>query len=404
MGEAQGGRSRARVLGRRDFLGAVALGSLPLATSTIRAAEPPGRPPRAGGDDPFAFPGLITREREPLNLEFPFPTLDGPITPADRFFVRGHFPIPKIDPEAWRLKVDGEVDRELELSLDDLKGLAQETVAATIECAGNGRASLVPKARGLLWEQGAVGNAEWSGVPLAAILAKAGVKAGAVEVILEGADRGEVADPQSPGPIAFERSIPLEKALRPEVLLAHRMNGEDLTPEHGSPVRAIVPGWYGMASIKWLGRISVTKTPFRGFWQTHEYAYFGREGGRPSLVPVGEMQVKSSIARPALREVVPPGATYKVTGAAWAGEAQVAKVELSTDGGATWREAKLLGESVPFSWRLWEAEWQAPDRPGRHRLMSRATDTRGHTQPTSHDRDRRNYMINYTVPVEVEVG
>lgn len=398
MGETPGAEGRREMLDRRSFLGGVATASLPLAPA----------PARDGGEDaghPRPFPGLIIREQEPLNLESPFPSFGEPLTPTNRFFVRGHFPIPRIDPAAWRLRIEGEVRRALELTYDDLKGLPAKTIAATIECAGNGRAYLIPKAKGLLWGLGAVGNAEWTGVPLSTVLDEAGLKDEAVEVILEGADRGEVAEePKSPGAIAFERSLPLDKARKPEVLLAYRMNGEDLEPEHGAPVRVIVPGWYGMASVKWLARITVTPTPFRGYWQTIEYAYFGRERGHPTLLPVTVMEVKSAIAQPALHEVIPPGAPYRISGAAWAGESQVAKVEVSADDGATWREATLLGEPIPFSWRLWECEWQAPHKPGRYRLMSRATDDRGRAQPMAHDRDRRAYMISHSVPIEVEVG
>jgi len=181
------------------------------------------------------------------------------------------------------------------------------------------------------------------------------------------------------------------------------MNGKDLTREHGFPVRAVVGGWYGMAAVKWLTRITVTSAPFEGFWQSLEYAHFKREGGRPTLTPVTEIQVKSSIARPALSEGVPAGKPYRVFGAAWAGESEVAKVEVSTDEGKTWAVARLLGEAVPFVWRLWEFAWAVPKEPGRYALMVRATDGRGRTQPLKHDRDRRNYMINFIAPVEVEV-
>ena len=183
-----------------------------------------------------------------------------------------------------------------------------------------------------------MGNAEWTGVPLATVLELVGVKDSAVEVVLEGADHGEVTEePKSPGDIHFERSLPIAKARRPEVLLAYQMNGDDLTPEHGFPVRAVVPGWFGMASVKWLSKLTLAVTPFCGFWQSLEYSYFERRDGRPTLVPVTEMFVKASIARPMLQEVVPAGKDYRVFGAAWAGEQEVAAVEVSTDDGSTWK-------------------------------------------------------------------
>jgi DMSO/TMAO reductase YedYZ molybdopterin-dependent catalytic subunit len=391
-------------LGRRQFLSGVAASVVPLLAgphlSRGNAAEPTVAAQKA-----VVSPGLIIREREPLNLEFPFAALKDRITPNDRFFVRSHFAIPKVDARSWRLNVDGFVERALELSYDELRTLPTKTVTATLECAGNSRAMLVPKAHGLLWQLGAVGNAKWTGVPLASVLEKAGVREGAVEVILEGADKGAVnAEPKSPGVVSFARSLPLEKAQRPGVLLAFQMNGKDLPVEHGFPLRVVVPGWYGMASVKWLSRITVSDKPFDGFWQTFHYSYWDRSSGRPMLKPVTELQVKAEIARPAYHEHVAAGKPYRVFGAAWAGDTEVAKVDVSTDGGKSWQPAKLLDDAVPFTWRFWEFEWQVPKQAGRHALMAKATDKHGHTQPAKHDPDRRAYMINFTAPVEVIVG
>jgi len=348
--------------------------------------------------------GLIIREKEPANLEFPFPYLGSPITPTNEFFVRTHFPIPAISVKDWTLTIDGEVERELTLTYDDLLKLPATTIPVLLECAGNGRAQLVPKAKGLLWDTGAVGTAEWTGVPLSIVLEKAGVKKGAVDVILQGADKGEITDePRAPGTIHFERSLPLAKAMKPEVFLAYKMNGKDLTPDHGFPVRAIVGGWYGMSSVKWLTHVTVTADPFEGFWQSLEYAYWRRERGRPTLTPVTEVQVKAQIARPALSELIPAGKPYRVFGAAWAGESEVVKVEVSTDGGKSWGESKLLGNVGPFAWRLWEHEWAVPKAPGQYKLLARATDAKGRTQPEKHDTDRRTYMINFVFEVEAEV-
>ena len=359
--------------------------------------------PRGTAHAEAPFPSLILREKEPLNLEFQFPTLQARVTPVNQFFVRNHFPIPKIDEKSWRLKINGAVNKEIELSYDDLRRLPSKTLAATIECSGNGRAFLVPKSKGIFWELGAVGNAEWTGVPLATVLELVGVKDSAVEVVLEGADHGEVTEePKSPGDIHFERSLPIAKARRPEVLLAYQMNGDDLTPEHGFPVRAVVPGWFGMASVKWLSKLSLAVTPFCGFWQSLEYSYFERRDGRPTLVPVTEMFVKASIARPMLQEVVPAGKDYRVFGAAWTGEQEVAAVEVSTDGGSIWKRAKLLGDVIPYAWQLWEYCWRPP-APGEYRIACRAIDGKGKTQPATRDQDRRDYLINHVVTIEVDV-
>ena len=350
------------------------------------------------------FPGLITREKEPMNLEFPFPTLASRITPTNQFYVRSHFPIPKLEAASWQLTIEGEVNKPFTISYAELRALPAKTVMATLECAGNGRAGLVPKAKGLLWEEGGVGNAEWKGVPLSTLLDRAGVKADAVEIILEGADQGEITEePKSPGTIKFARSLPLTKARQADVLIAYQMNGKDLTAPHGFPVRAIIPGWYGMASVKWLTKLTLINRPYDGYWQTMEYAYWQRKNGLPTLTPVRETQVKAQIARPALNEIIPAGKAYRLFGAAWTGESSLTKVEVSTDGGKTYQAANLLDKAVPYAWQLWEYNWPVPTQAGRHTLLVKATDAKGNTQPTTHDPDRRTYMINKLSPLEVDV-
>jgi DMSO/TMAO reductase YedYZ molybdopterin-dependent catalytic subunit len=376
---------------------------MPDTTETSRFSKHALTEQRAASESTAAssFPGLITRETEPQNLEFPFPSLAGRLTPTSQFYIRSHFPIPALSAESWRLVINGAVETELTLTYNELCQLPATTVSATLECAGNGRARLAPKPKGLLWEQGAVGNAEWTGVPLAMLLARAGVKAEAVEVIFEGADQGEVnEEPKSPGAIHFARSLPLAKAQQAEVLVVYAMNGQPLPPEHGFPVRLVVPGWYGMASIKWLTTITVATAPFEGYWQTIEYAYWQRVQGHPTMVPVAEMQVKAEIARPMLYEAVAAGVPYRAHGAAWTGESAIASVEVSTDGGSSWQVATLLGEDLPFTWRLWEYQW-TPAAAGRYKLLARATDEQGQTQPLTHSPDRRTYMINRIASVEV---
>src|SRR5262245_29184685 len=391
-------------VGRRSFLQGAAL-AVPLAyagagVGAAGAAQP--APNRS-----VASPGLILRQFAPDNLEFPFPTLDSFITPTDRFYVRSHFATPTIDVKTWRLRIEGAVDKPVALTYDDLRKMPERTVTALLECSGNSRVFVTPKPAGVLWELGAVGTAEWTGVPLAAVLERAGVRKDALEVILEGADSGATAEfpnpYRTPGEIHFARSLPLTKARRPEVLLAYRMNGADLTPAHGYPVRAVVPGWYGMASIKWLTRLVVTEQPFFGFFQTMEYAVFERRHGLPSLTPVTELQVKSLIARPAYMETVPAKQPYRVHGAAWTGESEIARVDVSTDGGQTWSPARRIDKAAAHAWRLWEYTWQTPARAGRYTLMARATDKRGRTQPMKRSPDLRNAMISHVLPVEVDV-
>ncbi|MFN2621978.1 MAG: sulfite oxidase [Chthoniobacterales bacterium] len=345
---------------------------------------------------------LIVREQEPLNLEMPFSTLDGFITPNESFYVRCHFPIPKISENDWRLKIEGEVEAPFELTYGELRALALRTMAATLECAGNNRIFLEPKAKGVQWGLGAVGNASWTGVPLSAVLERAKVKPGATEVILDGADEGEVDKTPTPsGKISFCRSLPLDKA-RADVLLAYEMNGEKLSATHGFPLRAIVPGWYAMASVKWLRRIIVTDQPFNGFYQSLDYSYWDRSGVLPTLTPLTEQQTKAEIARPENGETITAKSDYCVRGAAWTGTGDITCVEVSFDAGKTWKEAKLLGDPVKNAWRLWEYDWRGPEA-GRYRVIARATDSRGFVQPVDRGGDRGTYMINHLLPVEVEV-
>src|SRR6266481_8043624 len=232
--------------------------------------------------------GRIVRSEEPLNLEMPFETVESFITPTNSFYVRTHFPIPKIDRDAWWLHLEGEVEKPFAINYEQLLKLESLTVPVTLECAGNNRNFLEPKVKGVQWGLGAVGTAEWTGVPLSVLLDRAGIKPQAREIILEGADCGKIEDPKSPaGEINFARSIPLDKANG--VLLAYKMNDVDLPAEHGFPVRAIVPGWYAVASVKWLTRIIVIDRPFNGYYQTLDYAFWRKS----ELVPLREMQVKA---------------------------------------------------------------------------------------------------------------
>ena len=346
---------------------------------------------------------MIIREKEPANLEMPFGTLDGFITPNERFYVRNHFPVPQIDLRDWRLKIEGAVDHPREWTHDELLAMKTTTIPVTIECAGNSRVFLVPKVKGTQWEMGAVGNAEWTGVSLGELLRQAGIMSRAREVILEGADSGAINEPPRPtGHVHFARSVPIDKAMK-DVLLAFKMNGESLPASHGFPLRAIVPGWYGMASIKWLQRIIVTDRPFNGYYQTVDYAFWQRGDAGSTLVPITEMQVKAAIARPGVNEVIAAGANYHVVGAAWTGGGEIVKVELSADGGASWERASLGEESRSDVWRLWSFDWRVPLTPGRCTLLACATDSRGRTQPNERDPDRGTYMINHCLPIEVEI-
>ena len=282
--------------------------------------------------------------------------------------------------------------------------MRSETRVATLECAGNSRVFLVPQVPGAQWELGAVSNAEWTGVPLRALLERAGLAEDACEIVLEGADRGMPKEqPLPPGPISYAWSVPRAKATGPDVLIAYQMNGRDLPRNHGFPVRAIVPGHYGMASVKWLTRIQAVREPFLGYWQTTDYAYWASMDGKPVRRALGEMNLKSQIARPRVYETVPPNRIYPVFGAAWAGEMDVTGIEVSTDGGRTWAEAEFVDSVRRHAWRRWKFDWLTPKQPGQYTLLSRAKDARGALQPEGHDENYGPYVINHSLPIEVFV-
>ncbi|HYZ21778.1 MAG TPA: molybdopterin-dependent oxidoreductase [Rhodopila sp.] len=262
-----------------------------------------------------------------------------------------------------------------------------------------------PQVRGAQWGLGAVGNAEWTGVPLRNLLQLAGLADDACEIVLEGADSGVPAEePRPPGPISYARSIPRAKALQPEVLIALQMNGGDLSHDHGFPVRAIVPGHYGMASVKWLTHIQAVREPFQGYWQTSDYAFWDSLDGKPVRRALAEIKVKSEIARPAVYEAVAANRIYTIFGAAWSGETEVTEIAVNADGGRTWTEGQFLDPARRYAWRRWKFDWLTPRQPGRLTLLARAKDASGAVQPESHDWNYGNYVINHRLPIEIVVG
>ena len=352
----------------------------------------------------FSSAGLTIRQKEPKNLEAPFDRIDSYLTPTGLFYIRSHFPIPALDRASYRLKIDGAVKRPLTLSYDELRSMPSETRVATLECAGNSRVFLVPQVQGAQWELGAVSNAEWTGVPLRVLLERAGLLNDACEIVLEGADRGTPKEePVPPEPISYAWSLPRAKAIRPEVLIAYQMNGRDLPRDHGFPVRAVVPGYYGMSSVKWLTRIQAVREPFHGYWNTSDYGYWASMDGMPVRRPLGEMQLKSEIARPRVYETVIPNRVYMVFGAAWAGETDVTEIAVSTDGGRTWAEAEFLDPVRRHAWRRWKFDWLTPEEPGQYTLLARAKDASGLMQPDRHDKNHGTYVINHPLPIEVFV-
>jgi len=350
-----------------------------------------------------ASPGpLIVHSARPQDLETPSELLTSWITPNELFYVRSHFYTPTIREETWTLQVDGEVASPLMLTMDALLRMPAKTVPATLECAGNGRGNYDPPVAGVQWRKGAVGTARWTGVPLADVLARVGVKRSATFVWLDGGDTplGRAPD--------FIRSVPLEKALRGDVLLVYAMNGERLTPAHGFPVRVVVPGWEGAYSVKWLTHITVSNHDHPGAFVATAYRlprYPIAPGGvvDPSeTVPIRGLAVKSIITAPTDDAVVTRGDAVTISGFAWSGEDDIRSVDVSVDNGRSWVTARLGRDRAPYTWRQFSLPWK-PTEPGSRVLLSRATDARGRRQPLAADWNPGGYAWDVVDRVRVNV-
>ena len=331
------------------------------------------------GGDADAQGGITTEELQlaARNHGMPLEALRYDPTPIGLHYLLIHFDIPDADASTWTVEVDGLVATPLRLSLDDVRSRPQVTRRVTMECAGNGRARLRPRPISQPWLLEAVGTAAWTGTPLAPILREAGVSRDAVELVFAGADRGVQGDVEHD----YERSLPVAEAMREEVLLATEVNGVPLPPQHGAPLRLLVPGWYGMASVKWLTRITAVGAPFAGFQQD---AYRFRAGEDDPGSPVTRIHPRSLLIPPGFpefmtrRRIVDAG-PVRLEGRAWSGMGPVDRVEVSDDGGATWADASLGPLPEAFAWRAWHHEWSA--EPGEHELAVRATDGLGNVQP-----------------------
>lgn len=336
------------------------------------------------------------------NHGMPLEALRWPVTPVGLHYVLVHYDIPLVDPASWHLRIDGAVDRPCSLSLADLAAFPPVTVVTTMECAGNGRAHLDPRPVSQPWLLEAVGTAAWRGARLKDVLAGVGLAGDAVELVFTGADRGVEGDVEQD----YARSLTLDEADRDEVVLAYEVNGVPLPPQHGYPLRLVVPGWYGMTNVKWLRSITAVTEPFAGYY--HEHSYRVRHTDDDPGTPVTRILPRSLMVPPGIpeflsrRRIVPAGAC-PLEGRAWSGRAPVVAVDVSTDGGATWAPAELGDQPGPWAWRSWAFTWE-PAGPGDYTLCSRARDGAGNEQPTAPGWNVGGYVNNAVQRVEVTVA
>jgi sulfane dehydrogenase subunit SoxC len=353
-----------------------------------------------GGAEPTEGP--LTGEELQLaarNRGMPLEALRYDITPTGLHYQLVHFDIPAIDESSWRLELAGNVARPASFTLERLRERPSRTVAVTMECAGNGRARLQPRPISQPWLVEAIGTAEWTGTPLRGVLDEAGIKPGTTEIVFTGADHGV----QGGFEHDYGRSLPLAEAMRPDVLLAYEMNGRPLEPQHGAPLRLVVPGWYGMTSVKWLTRIEAVTEPFEGYQQAVAYRY--QENDDDPGVGVSRILVRALMIPPGYpdfltrRRFVDSG-TVVVNGRAWSGNGDIVRVEFGVDG--TWADADMSAPVGPFAWRGWSYRWQAD--PGEHTLSCRATDAAGNVQPVEQPWNYQGMGNNLVQSVPVTVG
>ena len=345
--------------------------------------------------------GPLTPEELQLatrNRGMPLEALRYDITPVGLHYLLLHFDIPALDPATWRLRVGGNVERELSLSLDDLRACPRQTLAVTLECAGNGRARLSPRPVSQPWLNEAIGTAEWTGTPLAGVLADVGLKPGTAELVFTGADHGIEKGYEHD----YARSLTVADAMRPEVLLAYEMNGRPLEPQHGFPVRLLVPGWYGMTQVKWLTRIEAVRNSFEGYQQNIAYLY-KRDADDPGE-PVSRIRPRALMIPPGFPDFLTRQRTVErgrveIIGRAWSGHGAIAKVGFGIDG--AWAAASVEKPVGPFAWCRWSAIWEAT--PGEHILTCRATDTAGNTQPAEQSWNYQGMGNNLIQRVPVQV-
>ena len=335
------------------------------------------------------------------NHGLPLEALRWDVTPIGLHYLLTHYDIPDVDAGAWRLELDGLVERSLSLSLDDLRARPAVELAVTMECAGNGRAQVSPHVASQPWLLEAVGTARWRGVPVAALLEEAGIPDAATDVLFTGLDRGVEGGEEQ----VYARSVPLAELLAGDALLAYDVNGVPVPPQHGFPLRLVVPGWYGMTNVKWLSQVTVLDAPFDGYQMRRVYRlrFEDEEEGEPvSRMAPRSLMVPPGIPEFLTRSRVLDAGTHELRGRAWSGQGEVVSVDVSADDGRTWAPAELGNGSLGrWAWRSWRFSWDA--EPGEHELCCRARDAVGNEQPLEPPWNVGGYMNNSVQRISVTV-
>jgi DMSO/TMAO reductase YedYZ molybdopterin-dependent catalytic subunit len=350
-------------------------------------------------DQPKVKPYLITRKVLPENQETPIHFLKDSIIPASYFYRRNHFPYPELPTTSYSVPIEGSVLKPLTFSYEGLLNLPAKTLKVVLECSGNKRSFFKPNVFGEQWEEGAVNQSYWKGVPLQTLFKYTGLRPEAKEVVFTGYDFGERKDLKET--YHFARSLPISKALHPDTILAYELNGQPLSFKHGFPLRLIAPKWYAMTSVKWVKRIFVIEENFQGPFQSIDYVYVPGDGDNSRSYPVTTMNVNSTIQEPFDHSIIETG-KHMIRGIAWTGEGRIEKIEISLDRGQTWLPATYDKQNNAYGWVDWSFPWNAA-KSGIYSIWSRATDTKGRMQPLEAFWNRKGYGYNAICKVDVEV-
>jgi DMSO/TMAO reductase YedYZ molybdopterin-dependent catalytic subunit len=348
---------------------------------------------------PEVGPYLITKTLVPENQETPIHFIHGDIVSKRLFYRRNHFPYPSFASSFYFLPIEGLVHNPKVFSLQEIYSLPSKTIKAVLECSGDKRELFKPKVFGEQWGKGAISQGIWKGVALRTLLQYTGLLDSAKEIVFEGYDNG--IRPDSNQLFNFSRSLPIEKAIDPDTIIAYEYNNQPIPFKHGFPLRLIVPGWYAMASVKWIKKIIVIDKEFKGPFQAVDYVYYPNKDNDNGKVPVTTINVNSTIKYPLNRQLLHSG-VYEINGIAWTGKDHIAKVEISFDGGQTWNTCQLTSSSEKYAWVRWNYKWEALKK-GEYIILSKATDSKGNVQPLEPMWNRKGYGYNALDRIKVKI-